>query len=388
MATVPESPDGFNALYPFFEECAEDIELARGRGMMLRGAKVLVDEAEQPAGTVIIATGWKETYFKYLHVAEFLYQRKFHVFMFDHRCQGLSSRHPDSRDDQASHIERYDDYVDDLEAVAELARAECGPAPLCLLAHSMGGMICCTLALRRPDLVDRLCLSAPCFSCKAGPWPTFVVAALVEGLSLLGLGAHFVPDPDHGNVSPGAPVTDIITHDAEMLSSMREMWAKMPEARIGGAAVSWLREQIRHQYRTERLLGGVAAPVLLFQADEDVFVYNSAMNSFRRRAPHVRKVFFPGAYHELFMEVPQVRNACLQMAAAFFAQDRRELLVTEDAEDRQKWNVDVTHPSGLKPYALGILFHRYSVAGALLGALAVAYVGARGAALARAALKK
>ena len=196
-----------------------------------------------------------------------------------------------------------------------------------------------------------------------------MVLGLADILSALGMEREFPPDPDHHPIDPTMRVTDLVSHDQERLDEQWNIWKLFPHARMGGVSVAWLREQLRQQYRVAPQFKDLKNPVLLLQSDQDSFVYNCAMNDFYRKAPLVRKVFFPGTYPELLQEVPVVRDAAISMAIDFFEAGEEDLRRTEDTDRGERWKKEVTAFSGLPKYNLGFLFHNFSLSGVVAGAM-------------------
>jgi len=110
--------------------------------------------ADRPERVVVIAHGLAEHSGRYAGFAEQLTARGMAVHALDHRGHGRS---PGRR----ANIERFDTVVEDLSAlVSDAARRHPG-ARVTLLGHSMGGAIALACALRHPEPLHDLVLSAP-----------------------------------------------------------------------------------------------------------------------------------------------------------------------------------------------------------------------------------
>jgi acylglycerol lipase len=84
-----------------------------------------------PRATILIVHGMGEHSGRYVHVGEFFARAGFSAFAFDLRGHGLSDGKP-------IFIERYDDYLTDLQsAILHLEQ----PEPLIFLGHSLGGQL-------------------------------------------------------------------------------------------------------------------------------------------------------------------------------------------------------------------------------------------------------
>ena len=112
---------------------------------------------------IIFLTGWDESYVKYFALFEQLTSEGFIVHTMDHRSQGCSGRSPQSPNLHMSHVEVFEEYVDDFAKFATSIATRSPGKKLSIIAHSMGGLISLK-SLLRPTLssvVTCACLSAP-----------------------------------------------------------------------------------------------------------------------------------------------------------------------------------------------------------------------------------
>ena len=61
-----------------------------------------------------------------------------------------------------AYVEDLNIFVDDTIREIEEVKKQKPDTPMILMGHSMGGLIACMVALKRPDLISGSCLSAPC----------------------------------------------------------------------------------------------------------------------------------------------------------------------------------------------------------------------------------
>ena len=95
---------------------------------------------------VLIVHGYAEHGGRYAHVAEALNARNAVVYADDHIGHGRS-------DGERALITDFEHVVDDLHALAAIARTEHPDLPLVLLGHSMGGLLSARFAQRWPEEV-------------------------------------------------------------------------------------------------------------------------------------------------------------------------------------------------------------------------------------------
>ncbi len=101
------------------------------------------DPPGPPVRVVVIVHGYAEHGRRYAHVADALTRDGAVVWAPDHQGHGLS-------DGPRALIEDFETVVDDLDAIADLARAANPGAPVVMVGHSMGGLITARYAQRHP----------------------------------------------------------------------------------------------------------------------------------------------------------------------------------------------------------------------------------------------
>lgn len=110
--------------------------------------------AERPRYVALIAHGYGEHARRYAHVAEHLVRHGASVYAPDHVGHGRS-------EGERALVERVDDMVADLDAVARRAAADHPGLPLVLIGHSMGGLIATRYAQQHGGTLAALVLSGP-----------------------------------------------------------------------------------------------------------------------------------------------------------------------------------------------------------------------------------
>ena len=128
--------------------------------------------AGQPRGIVVIVPGFKSHSGHYEWVGDHLAGIGLSTYAVDLRGRGNS-------DGERFFLGDFDDYVEDVHTVVELAKRGAPELPLFLLGHSAGGVVACIYCLDHPDAVDGLICESFAFEVPA---PNFVLR-LVTGLS-------------------------------------------------------------------------------------------------------------------------------------------------------------------------------------------------------------
>lgn len=112
-----------------------------------------------PKMPVVVTHGFAEHSGRYEEVMESLAKAGFAPLAFDLRGHGKS-------DGKRGYINRFEEYLEDLEAVAAFARTRYNSRCIISLGHSMGGLIAARHALAHPKSVQGLILSSPLFGIR------------------------------------------------------------------------------------------------------------------------------------------------------------------------------------------------------------------------------
>ncbi len=308
-------------------------------GLNLAVRRFLQPDRATEQGAITIVSGRTESMLKYKEVVHDLYRNGWSVYIHDHRGQGLSEREPAVRDQpQKGHVERFDDYVADLDAVLQRGMLAGGHARRVLLAHSMGGAITARwLQSGRPAVaqVQAAVLSSPMLEI-VGLVPGFSAEVLschlAHGAVLFGAGASwhwggkpYTPFPVQGNIYTGSPVRSQRVLDQDSAA---------PAARLGSPTWGWIARSCdaAHAARTDAAL--VTTPVLVLVAGQDQIVLNHGARQFCQRlaaarpgagcgGPDGAPMVVEGAQHEMLIERDALRGQALGRALDFLRQAGR-----------------------------------------------------------------
>ena len=172
----------------------------------------------------------------------------------------------------------YHDGVDSMSVLAELAArfVEAGPGGACdVIGSSLGGWIGAWLALRHPDLVGHLVLSAPAGFRPAGA-PRLSFEPEVMRAQLYAHPERVPPD------------------------------GKTPEMRRASLrAVGHYDAGGSHDAELQARIGGIACQTLILQGTLDVRVPASAVRMLKARIPRSQLVYVYDAAHGLELDEPE-----------------------------------------------------------------------------------
>ena len=139
--------------------------------------------------SLVISHGYAEHSGRYKHVAEFLMEQGFAVYVLDHRGHGKS-------EGARANIKHFNDFATDLCLFLEQVKAA-SEKKLFLLGHSMGGAIALQTILTSPKLIDGLLLSSPFLQSANPPAPLFlnflgIISSLLPNFPVQTLDSHLI----------------------------------------------------------------------------------------------------------------------------------------------------------------------------------------------------
>jgi lysophospholipase len=260
-----------------------------------------------PRGTVLVIGGRAEFIERYGETISDLRARDFAVAAFDWRGQGGSDRQV--RDRRKGHVERFEDYLADLDAILAELMARL-PRPWFVLAHSMGAALCLEAARRGRLPVERLVALAPMIELALVRRPR-AARALARLLDGLGLGRAYVPGGGEQPIATRPFAGNRLTGDAGRYARNAALSAAMPHLAVGDPSVRWVREAFRFMDRLQHpeTAPGIRLPTLVLAAGADAIVSTPAVEAFAARLRTGMPLVLPGARHEILMERDDIRAA-------------------------------------------------------------------------------
>ncbi len=310
---------------PFFDDLVNGWPAARAvwvhaeDGARLRLGLWQPDDAAR--GTVLVFPGRTEYIEKYAHVAARLLDRGLAVLAVDWRGQGLSERL--LGEPLTGHVGRFSDYQRDVAAMLAVARAEALPAPIFLLAHSMGGCI----GLRA--LMDGLDVAGAAFT---GPMWGIRISALMRPAAWaiswsgarLGLGHVVAPGTGPQSYIATAPFEgNTLTTDAGMWATMQSHLHARPELQLGGPSLHWLHEALA-ECRALARRPAPDLPAIAWLGSRERIVDQARVHDRMRGWPSGRLELLESAEHEVLMERAEIRDRILRATASFFLEQAGE----------------------------------------------------------------
>ena len=231
---------------------------------------------ERPRAAVVLVHGFGEHSGRYEHVGRWLAQRDIAVHAYDHRGHGRSSG-------PRCHVDRFDDYLDDLAAVLGQVRADAAGLPLFLIGHSMGGLVVATFARERSPDVSAIVLSGAALALPEASWRARIARWIRAVLPRLRLPAGL---PLEGlSTDPRvleAYLADPLVEQKMSASLAVELMAAVDRTGPGGA--------------------DVAMPLLVLHGADDPICAPDGSERFALAARGARFIRYPNLRHEIFNE--------------------------------------------------------------------------------------
>ena len=281
---------------PELEKIRED-RIISGKGGISLFCSVF--PAEKPVGTVLIVHGFTESIYKYSELIYSLVHQQFTVVAYDQRGHGRSGRAKGLPHPSVTHVDRFEDYVEDLEIICDIVLNNC-PKPWSILAHSMGGAVTALYLEKHHDTFSSAVLCSPMISPNVGDIPPIVVKSFCTVACLFGREKQypFFMKPYSG---PEAFESSCATDPARFTWYDAEKAAKV-ELQNSVPSYRWVKESIAV---TGKILSpgapeSISCPVLLSAADMDTAVMPEPQKAFIARVPKGRYLFVKGTRHEIF----------------------------------------------------------------------------------------
>jgi alpha-beta hydrolase superfamily lysophospholipase len=230
------------------------------------------DPQAPPARLVLIVHGYAEHGGRYGHVAAALARRGSAVYADDHLGHGRSDGEP-------ALVTDFEHVVDDLHALADIARGEQPGLPLVLVGHSMGGLLAARFAQR---------------------WP-----GEVAGVAFCGA---VIGDWQWARDVLARPELPYVPFDPEALSRDLQVgasYASDPLVYHGQYKRGLLEAEVEALDRFQRDIGRLTMPVAFLHGTDDPFVpYERSLEAVREMPTDDLTVHvYHGARHEVLNEV-------------------------------------------------------------------------------------
>jgi lysophospholipase len=302
---------------PFFTEIADGP--AGGHALWFRAKDDVRLRAglwpDGEKGTVILLPGRSEYIEKYGRAAEDLRRRGFATLSIDWRGQGLADRAFEDR--MIGHVEHFDEYQHDLDALLDLAESQGMPKPYYLLCHSMGGCIGLR-ALMRGLPFKAATFSSPMWGISMAAWmrPLAQVISSVSGW--VGQAHRYAPGTGGQTYVLDAQFQgNVLTTDPDMWSYMQRQVGDHPDLALGGPSLGWLKAAL-NECVALGMMPSPSVPAVTSLGTAEKIVDTGPIHIRMANWPGGRLDMYTGAEHEVIMETIEHRTRFFDAAAKLF----------------------------------------------------------------------
>jgi alpha-beta hydrolase superfamily lysophospholipase len=228
---------------------------------------------------LLLVHGYAEHSGRYEEMALWFARRGCAVHAYDQRGHGRS-------EGVRCHVERFDEFLDDLALVLEAARSENPELPITLVGHSMGGLVTLAfLATRKPRVASAV-TSGPALALGAvSPFRVAIARAARRLLPRLAIGSGLDP----AGLSRDPEVVRAYLADPLIVRTM---------------TTSLGAELLAAAPRTAALAGQVEVPLLMLHGEDDPLCAVEGSRAFSAgvRTPGSALRAYPKLRHEIFNE--------------------------------------------------------------------------------------
>lgn len=238
---------------------------------------------EGAAAAVAIVHGYGEHGGRYMELFRALGEAELSCFLLDLRGHGLSKG-------ARGHVARFEDYLEDLGRLVEMARSSSDR--VFLLGHSLGGLVTLRYLLEDAAFAGAV-VSAPYLRLAFEP-PSWKLA-LAGWLRRL---------------APRLPISSGLRHEMLTRDPDRLAQVKADPLYFTTTTAGWFFEALRAQEEVRARAAEIRLPLLgLVPLADPVVDPRATLEFFERVGSEDRRlVRFEGALHEVFNEVPEIRG--------------------------------------------------------------------------------
>lgn len=231
--------------------------------------------------------GYGEHSGRYVPLVERLAARGFEVQAVDYRGHGQA-------DGRRGHVDRFADYLDDVDRFVARLREGAGDRPIFLLGHSLGGLILARWLLESggDDLAGVVFASPYLQLAFRPPWWKLAASKTV------------------GRLIPWLPVDNGLTSDQLTRDPAMQQLVDRDPLYNRQTTPRWFDEATAAQAEVRARAGEIRLPALVLVPEADPIASPATGEAFAAALGSGDKTLrrFPGARHELFNEIPETRE--------------------------------------------------------------------------------
>ena len=275
--------------------------------------------AENSRGAIVVVHGLSEFTPKYYEFAYYCLNQVYYVFLYDQRSHGQSCRLTERTD--MIHVDKFSDYVQDLEIFIEKIVHPATSGALYLYAHSMGGAVAAMYLASHPDTFRKAVLSAPMVEPLTGGVSPFFARASLSCYLLFGdkkkkfwFAKEFDPDYQFER-----------SNDRSRPRFERNMRIRRANEnyRTTPLTLGWVHQSVlvKSKLLKKRFLNSIRTPILMICAECDAVVSIPAQAQFAEKCPVCRRVVMKNAAHGMLTGEHETICDHIRMTLDHFSED-------------------------------------------------------------------
>ena len=239
-----------------------------------------VERAATVTGHVALLHGYAEHLGRHNEIMRALADGGYTVHLLDCRGHGQSGG-------KRAHVDRFDEYLSDLDIFLARVREQAAGAPLFLLGHSHGALIAVRYLLDHPDAVRGVVLASPYFRLKLRVSPLKILAGKLISRVLPSL-------PMRNELKPEQLTRDVRIQNATRSDPLYQQIATPRWFTESGAAQEAILRRATEFVTPFLLLFGTADPIADPAAGREFFEHATSKDKQLKQ--------YDGFLHELFHE--------------------------------------------------------------------------------------
>lgn len=251
--------------------------------------------AQESRGSIVLVHGCSEFTKKFYEISYYFLNQGYNVFLYDQRGHGLSFRMAEPV--QLVHVDRFEDYVEDLACFIRNVVMPLESRPLYLYSHSMGGTVSALLLAKYDLPIARAVFSAPMIRPVVRNVPDWLARISV---SLMGrivgwkkkiwIARDF--DPNRAYDPEMDPSEARYTYYIGLRRG-EERYQSTP------LSLGWNRGALYVHRKLLRQAQKIRVPVLILSAQKDRVVRNDYQEKFVKKLPNGKMVTLEEATHAM-----------------------------------------------------------------------------------------
>lgn len=272
--------------------------------------------SEGNRASIVIVHGLSEFTKKFYEFIYYMLNQGYNLFIYDQRCHGLSGRLTSHRD--LLHVDRFDDYVRDLNQFMDEVVTPNTDRPVYLYAHSMGCAVAALYLARYRKKIKKAIFSAPMFvpvvdrvSQQVARHSLGIAKMLLGKKTKFSLTKEFNPDASYKAGHGSSRVR------FEYNMNLRR---ENPNYRSTPMSLGWVHNALTvgAQIFKSKIIDNINAKILIISAENDTMVENEPQVLFANLCKNCEFFEIKGETHALLASNAKTLGNMMQRILAFY----------------------------------------------------------------------